>query len=291
MDFASINPFAYREARSRRELASYRVLTLASWALAMGLSIYYAVRGPGDGHGGRIADQNRDHPTGFTLNMVIVYIYWILLFLNQAAYVNRLFSSTIDTAVVAVAVGSHFITHNLLHAAFVLLFVHGHFVWAEVVLAVNFLNLSILSVLHPLASHPLALIHEPTVSGPLAWTYVALFWNGAMAVPHAHSEVARVLANVFVWSFLGYGLLFVLRGDVSMSMNLSVLTAALGVGQFFVQTIALQWIFAFVIMALLFVATCVFAVPQWIGDRDSALLVAAAVEDAENTERSPLLDE
>lgn len=172
-----------------------------------------------------------------------------------------------------------------------LLFVHGHFVWAEVVLAVNFLNLSILSVLHPLASHPLALIHEPTVSGPLAWTYVALFWNGAMAVPHAHSEVARVLANVFVWSFLGYGLLFVLRGDVSMSMNLSVLTAALGVGQFFVQTIALQWIFAFVIMALLFVATCVFAVPQWIGDRDSALLVAAAVEDAENTERSPLLDE
>lgn len=39
-----------------------------------------------------------------------------------------------------------------------------------------------------------------------------------------------------------------------MAFNLSILSAAIGVGQFFRQVVAFQWIFAFTIMAVLFVA-------------------------------------
>lgn len=50
-----------------------------------------------------------------------------------------------------------------------------------------------------------------------------------------------------------------------MGFSLSVLAAALGVAQFQRQFIAFQWIFAFVIMAVLFVSTVLIAVPAWAG--------------------------
>lgn len=65
-----------------------------------------------------------------------------------------------------------------------------------------------------------------------------------------------------------------------MGFNLSVLSAAIGVSQFFVQIIALQWIFAFTIMAVLFVATVVVAVPAATGKRREG-----------DAERAPLLPE
>lgn len=34
-------------------------------------------------------------------------------------------------------------------------------------------------------------------------------WNGAIMVPHSHSLVARIFANIFVWSILVYGLFFI----------------------------------------------------------------------------------
>lgn len=46
-----------------------------------------------------------------------------------------------------------------------------------------------------------------------------------------------------------------------------MLSAALGVAQFQRQVVALQWIFAFTIMAVLFVATVVIAVPAVAGTR------------------------
>ena len=46
-----LNPFSRRETRTRSELATYRVLTLASWALAVAVSVYYSVKSPhGWGH-------------------------------------------------------------------------------------------------------------------------------------------------------------------------------------------------------------------------------------------------
>lgn len=65
-----------------------------------------------------------------------------------------------------------------------------------------------------------------------------------------------------------------------MGFNLSVLSAAIGVSQFFVQVIALQWIFAFTIMAVLFVATVLVAVPAATGKLRRS-----------DAERAPLLPE
>lgn len=77
-----------------------------------------------------------------------------------------------------------------------------------------------------------------------------------------------------------------------MGFALSVLTAAIGVQQFLIKIIALQWIFAFVIMGVLFVATVAVALPGVFGDRftlrrERGEEPAAAADE----ERAPLLDE
>jgi hypothetical protein len=45
------------------------------------------------------------------------------------------------------------------------------------------------------------------VSGPLAWNFAALYWAGAVAV-HSNHLAARIVANVFIWGWLGYGVFF-----------------------------------------------------------------------------------
>lgn len=72
-----------------------------------------------------------------------------------------------------------------------------------------------------------------------------------------------------------------------MGFWLSILAAAIGVAQFERQVIALQWIFAFIIMALLFISTVTIAVPAWTG-RDHFWRRSAPPADAE---RAPLLNE
>lgn len=71
-----------------------------------------------------------------------------------------------------------------------------------------------------------------------------------------------------------------------MGFALSILSAAIGVAQFQRQLVALQWIFAFVIMALLFVMTLVIALPTWAG-RD----LKWRREPPADQERAPLLNE
>jgi hypothetical protein len=102
-----------------------------------------------------------------------------------------------------------------LQFAFVMLFVRGHFAWAEVILIINFFNLSFLYFRH--STHP-RLIHIPAVSGPLAWTFVALYWNGAIVFNHHHATLAaRILANIAIWGILVYGLFFLVIYKVSSS--------------------------------------------------------------------------
>lgn len=72
-----------------------------------------------------------------------------------------------------------------------------------------------------------------------------------------------------------------------MGFALSVLAASLGVAQFFRQVIAFQWIFAFTIMAVLFVFTVIVAVPAWSG-REVPWGERRVQAD---TERAPLLGE
>lgn len=71
-----------------------------------------------------------------------------------------------------------------------------------------------------------------------------------------------------------------------MGFSLSVLAAAIGVAQFTRQIVALQWIFSFVIMALLFIMTMTVAVPAWTGREVPWQRSAPADE-----ERAPLLNE
>jgi len=226
----------------------------------------------------------------------------IILFILQIGYVWHLFSSNAEYVNAAAGVGSHFIVNNLLQFAFVMLFVRSHFVWAELILIVNFFNLSSLYFRHN--THP-RFIHIPVVSMPLAWTFVALYWDGAIAV-NAHSLAARILANIAIWGILVYGLFFLVaykvgtnithdwphwrnQKDYTIGFSLSVLTASLGVGQFFTKIIAFQWIFAFVIMAVLFLATLVIAIPGIFGKEISFRREGAVVP--ADQERAPLLDD
>jgi hypothetical protein len=278
------NPFARRETHDKTAVLVYKILTFVSWLLLLISSVYYAVRAPGDGKYLRrsIWGQNAIHPTAFSLNSVITSIYWIVLFILQVGYVSHLFSSNVDYVNAAASVGSHFIFHNLLSFGFVMLFVRSHFWWAELLLIINFFNLSFLYFRH--ATYP-RFIHIPVVSAPLAWTFVAVYWNGAIMV-NAHTTVTRILGNVVVWSILVYGLFFLAAyKDYTMGFALSILTASLGVGQFFTKTVAFQWIFAFTIMATLFVATVFIAVPGVFGNAGREPVIS------EDQERAPLLDD
>lgn len=74
-----------------------------------------------------------------------------------------------------------------------------------------------------------------------------------------------------------------------MGFALTILTAALGVGQFLLLIIAFQWIFAFTIMATLFVLTLLIAIPgifgREIGFRREVVVIS------EDRERAPLLED
>lgn len=281
----ALNPFAKKETHSAGSITTYKVLTILSWLLSVIVSFYYVLYTPHDGFTIRksIWDQNRLYPTAFTLNSLITSIYWIVLFILQIGYVAHLFSKNTDNVQAAASVGSHFIFNNLLHFAFVMLFVRSHFAWAEVILIINFINLSSLYFRHN--TYP-RFIHAPAVAGPLAWTFVAIYWNGAIMVHHPDSLVARIFGNIFIWSILAYGGFFILAyKDYTIGFALSVLAASIGVGQFLHQIVAFQWIFAFVIMSVLFVSTLAVAVPAWTG-RETNWGRGSAPADAE---RAPLL--
>ncbi|ROW13181.1 hypothetical protein VPNG_04839 [Cytospora leucostoma] len=286
--FDQINPFAKRDTHDPRAVIAYKVLTFLTWAISVAFSIYYTVRSPNGNlkHDFTIPGQNYLHPSGFTLNFILVYVYFVILFILQLGYIFHLFSGDVERVNAAAAVGSHFILNNLLHLAFVLLFTRSHFAWAEVILIINFFNLSSLAFRH----HSYArFIHAPVVSGPLAWTFVAIYWNGAISVPHEHSLVARIFANIFVWSILVYGLFFLgVYRDYTIGFWLSILSASLGVAQFHRQTIALQWIFAFVILGVLFSLSLVVAIATWTGRE---LNFGQKKQPQTDAERAPLLAE
>lgn len=69
--------------------------------------------------------------------------------------------------------------------------------------------------------------------------------------------------------------------DYTMGFSLSVLAAGIGVAQFLGKIIAFQWIFAFIIMSLLFLASVGLAIPAW---RAQGGILRPA-----DTERAPLL--
>jgi len=283
-----VNPFSKRDSHDKNAIITYKVLTVLTYLLSMMSTVYYTFNIPRDDKFARrtIWGQNNAFHTGFALNSIITSIYWIVLFILQIGYIWHLFSNKGEYVNAAAAVGSHFIFNNLLQFGWVMLFVRSHFWWSEVLLIVNFFNLSSLYFRH--STHP-RFIHIPVISGPLAFAFVALYWNGAIAF-NAQGLVARIFANIAIWGILVYGMFFLVAfKDYTMGLNLSVLSAAIGVSQFLRQIVAFQWIFAFTIMAVLFVCTLVIAIPGILGKelsfkRDNAIV-------AEDRERAPLLED
>jgi len=98
--------------------------------------------------------------------------------------------------------------------------VRGHFLLGEILLIINLFNLTLLYFRH---SKTPRFVHIPIVSAPLAWTYIAILWDGA-AMVNATSLPARILANIAIWGILGLGTFFiVVFKDYTMGLALSYL--------------------------------------------------------------------
>ncbi|KIV90350.1 hypothetical protein PV10_07662 [Exophiala mesophila] len=290
MPARNYNPFAKREEFSSRNLIAYKILTVVSWLLLVIAGVYYTFRRPEDHHHHHnyhtIWGQNNHRATPFSLNSIVVSIYWVVVLILQAHYVRYLYSADQTFVTSAANVGSHFILHNLLSFGFILLWVRGFFWQGEILLIVNLFNLTLLYFRHPTTPR---FVHIPIVSAPLAWTYIAILWNGAAAV-NARSLPARIVANIFIWGILVLGAFFLLTyKDYTIGIELSILALALAIAQLETHVIAFQWIFAFIIAVLLFFGSLFIGAPQWFGQGREARQEGAVV--GEDRERAPLLDD
>jgi hypothetical protein len=273
------NPFT-RDPEAQRNMLAYKILTSLSFILAFATSILYTCCEPTDGpytHG-TIWGISNLHVTPFTLSHIFVFIYWIVLYILQIGYFCHLFSSNEARARVAACVGSHFILFNVLQFTWVMLWCRSFFIIAEVIQVIQFLQLTSLYLRH--ATLP-PWIHTPIVAMPLTFSFFLVLWNGAVMV-NCHNLPCRILANVAIWGIVVYaGFFLVVFKDWRVGFATSYLAAGLGVEQFFTKTVALQWPFAFAIMAIVFVASCIVAVPSIVGER----------ERTDDRERAPLLHE
>lgn len=215
---ASLNPFAKRDEHSSTSILLYKITTSLSYLLLLITTFYYTFHAPKGAHSHRFWQNNP--PTPFAQSSLFTSIYWLILFVLQLAYAYALYMSDATYVTAAANIGSHFIANNLLLFGFVNLFVRSHFWLAEFLLVLNFFNLSFAYFRH--STSPRA-IHVGTVSGPLAWNFVALYWVGAVAV-HTNHEAARIVANVFIWGWVGYGVFFLAAyKDYTMGFALSLL--------------------------------------------------------------------
>jgi len=281
----ALNPFSRHDEYSRQSILFYKITTFVSWLILLITAVYYDIHAPHEGkyHRHTIWGQNGHHrDSPFTQSAIMTSIYWLVLFILQLVYAYFLYSQNAVYVTAAANVGSHFVASNLLLFGFIHLWTRSHFVLAEFLIIINFFNLSFAYFRHSTTPR---LIHIATVSGPLAWNFLALYWVGAVMV-HAHGLVARIVANVFIWGILAYGTFFLAAfKDYTMGFALSYLAFSTGVGQFHHGVVNLQWIFAFTIGGLLFLLSLAVGVPGLLG-RDP---FARGQIVSEDRERAPLL--
>jgi len=269
---------------SKNAILFYRIITPISWLLVVLTTAYYNFRRPTEGNHRHLRrtiwGQNSLHHTPFALNQVIVTIYWVVLYIVQVPYLYNLYAPPALVTPAAI-LAPYFTFNNFLAFGYVHLWCRGYFWWALLIAVVNFFNLTFAYFRYP-KSPPL--MHVAVLAGPLAFAFVTLFWDGAAAF-NAHKPVARIFANVFIWVWVVYGGFYlVVFKDWALGFSLSILACALGVYQFLIVMIALQWIFAFTIMALLFLASVVVAFPDATGVQLGRGRVVSA-----DRERAPLL--
>ncbi|PYH97440.1 DUF1774-domain-containing protein [Aspergillus ellipticus CBS 707.79] len=281
------NPFSKRESHDRYSLGTYRVLVPLSWLLVVVVGIYYSSHAPDDvKHGHTIWKQANKHITPFSLSTVIGGLYWIIVLISQVGYMYHLFSNDAAVATAAANVGSHFILNNLFVFAWILLWTRNHFWGSEVILIAHFLNQHATYWRHRTLP---AIAHFAAVAAPYAWTLIALFWNGAVAV-NSNSLPARIVANVFIWVLFALGSAHILATqDDILGYSLSLLTLALAVKQFGVKIISLQWIFAIVIFAVFFAESLYISLTKYSGR--NVMFRRAGQPPAADREREPLLND
>lgn len=242
------------------ELLTHKITTIVAWIFQTYAVVrYFGGRQPfSDDYAHHVADNP------FTVNLIVTIVYWSILLLLQVLFVTQIFVPVVDTAhgvtnrlEYTKKVGWHFSAFNFLVFGWVMLFVRQHYIWSQLFLLVNLLNILALYVSHKTyAIKPLAnyfLIHVSTAAMPMVWLLFTFFWNGAV-IFHIHKLVGRIIANMLVW------LLFVIPGFFTLAFNdwatglsASGLAYGLGLGQLFTKAFALQWIFGFIISALLLV--------------------------------------
>ena len=151
----------------------------------------------------------------------------IVLFLAQFGHMGQFFSDNEAYAYFAASTAAHFVASNALHAAFVLLFCRSFFYSAEVILILNFVNLSALYFRQGPHARPVQ--HLPS-SAHLAWTFVSIYWNLAIALVH-HGVDAKIFGLVFIWSPLFYGLFAFIAYKVKALDELQAQISAYGSGR------------------------------------------------------------
>lgn len=219
----SLNPFARREEFSSQSLLFHKITTAVSYLLLLVTAWYYAFNSPhqdedGIKHHDRFWHHNVSTP--FAQNSVMTSIYWIVLFILQLFHSYSLYVTDADHVNAAANVGGHFVANNLLLFGFIHLWVRGHYWLSELLIVINFFNLSFAYFRNSTTPR---LIHIGVISGPLAWNFAALYWVGAVAF-HSNHMAARIVANVFIWGWLGYGMFFLaVYKDYTMGFALSIL--------------------------------------------------------------------
>jgi len=286
-------------------LNSLRATTSLTYLLLLITTIFYAVHPPAnDTHPPHNRFWQHNRPTPFAQSSIVTSIYWLVLFVLQLTGAYGLTARNARYLTASIALGTHFVANNLLLFAFVMLFVRGYYWIAELLLVINFANLTAAYFRHPTSPR---LLHIGAVSGPLAWNFVGLYWCGALAVNTNH-VAARIVANVCVWGWVGYGAFFLAAyKDYTMGFAVAWLAfckflisincwrcvcvlirgIATGLGQLLTSpyVLQLQYIFAFTIAGLLFVLSVAVGVPGLLG-RD---IVPRGQIVSEDQERAPLL--
>jgi hypothetical protein len=278
------NPFSRDIEGTSRNIPAYRAFTIISWLLFFVVAIVYSISRPHDGNwtSGTIFGISRAHITPFTINHVFVAVYWVILFCSQISFIAQLFRRDEAAVTAAASVGSYFIFFNFLQFGWIMLWTRSLFFWSELLAVLTFLQLVLLYLCHHTTPR---LVHLPVAAMPLAWSFFLVLWNGSVMVG-CHSLPCRVLANIAIWGIAVFaGFFLVVFKDYHVGFATAFLTAGLGVGQFFAKIIALQWIFAFTIMAIVFLFSLAAAIPGIYG-RDTGVEARGG-----DRERAPLLHE
>ncbi|KAL4918637.1 hypothetical protein BDW62DRAFT_60131 [Aspergillus aurantiobrunneus] len=286
--YTAYNPFTRRDSHSSSALTAYRVLAPLSWALVVVVGIFYSIHRPSDVANSRLLwTQFESKTTEFSVNVVVVAIYWILLLLSQIGYLLQLFSQDVAAVNSAANAASHFILNNLFVFAWILLWTKNHLWPAEVILIAQFINQHVL--FWRIRSLP-PLSHLSVVAAPYAWTLIALFWTGAAAA-RAHTPAAEIAANVFIWIIFVIGTVHIFAtADDLLGYSLSLLTFGLAMAQTHgKRSIHLQWIFAWVIFAVFLLDSLYLTAVKYSG-RDIFFRSPEEPEPSD-PERAPLLPE